>query len=42
MHSYQLHWGMQFLVDILKSRLNECFDNFSKDLQVMIKDLDKM
>ena len=29
---------MEFLADILKSRANECFDSFPKDLQVMVKD----
>jgi len=33
---------MKFLVDILKSRSNECFDSFPEDLQVVIKDLDRM
>jgi len=33
---------VEFLADILKSRANECFDSFPKDLQVMIKDLDRM
>ena len=33
---------MEFLGDILKSHANECFDNFSEDLQVMIKDLGRM
>ena len=33
---------MEFLGDILKSHANECFDNFPEDLQVMIKDLDRM
>jgi len=33
---------MEILGDILKSYANECFDNFSEDLQVMIKDLDRM
>ena len=33
---------MKFLADILKSRSNEYFDSFPKDLQVMIKDLDRM
>ena len=33
---------MEFLGDILKSRANECFDNFPEDLQIMIKDIDRM
>jgi len=33
---------MEFLGDILKSDAIECFDNFSEDLQVMIKDLDRI
>ena len=33
---------IKFLGDIFKSHANECFDNFAEDLQVMIKDLDRM
>jgi len=33
---------MEFLADILKSRANECFDSFPKDLYVMSKDLGKI
>jgi len=33
---------MEFLGDILKSHAIEYLDNFPEDLQVMIKDLDRM
>jgi len=32
---------MKFLVDILASKANECFDNIPEDVQYMIKELDK-
>jgi hypothetical protein len=31
-----------FLVDILKSHANQCFDSFSEDLQDMLKVLDRL
>ena len=34
--------GVFHTIKDLKSHANECFDNFPEDLQVMIKDLDKM
>ena len=33
---------MEFLVDVLTSRANECFDNIPEDLQYMIKELGRI
>ncbi|KXG38468.1 hypothetical protein SORBI_3001G239700, partial [Sorghum bicolor] len=41
-NSHSTSLRMEFLVDILTSKANKCFDNIPEDVQYMIKELDKM